>query len=97
MNRDLIKIESDGYVLEEIIPNSNIGFRLSSFISLNIPNTAIRKTMMIIILYMELVLVITFIPLFAMNSDVKLITMIIINNGVLVRYWDMTKLPRLNR
>ena len=38
-----------------------------------------------------------FIPLFAMNSDVKLITMIIINNGVLVRYWDMTKLPRLNR
>ena len=46
---------------------------------------------------MELVLVITFIPLFAMNSDVKLITMIIINNGVLVRYWDMTKLPRLNR
>ena len=53
--------------------------------------------MMIIILYMELVLVITFITLFAMNSDVKLITMIIINNGVLVRYWDMTKLPRLNR
>ena len=78
-------------------PNSNIGFRLSSFISLDSPNTAIRKTMMIIILYMELVLVITFIPLFAMNSDVKLITMIIINNGVLVRYWDMTKLPRLNR
>ena len=70
---------------------------LSSFISLNIPNTAIRKTMMMIMLYMELVLVITFIPLFAMNSDVKLITMIIINNGVLVRYWDMTKLPRLNR
>ena len=52
--------------------------------------------MMIIILYMELVLVITFIHLFAMNSDVKLITMIIINKGVLVRYWDMTKLTRLN-
>lgn len=26
MNRDLIKIESDGYVLEEIIPNKELIF-----------------------------------------------------------------------
>ena len=77
-------------------PNSNIGFRLSKWISFFTENTARRKIGINIIRKIELILDMVSISLFKVKNNVIPNIIMIYKIFVSDRYWDTIKLDKLN-